>query len=153
MRSIPFRDVQGAVFVEVLIAYLPVVFVFLGTWQLVELWAAHLLLERAASAAARAAAVVLPDDPARYAGERDKLLDVELAAASVLAVSPHFSSDFSVETDLSATETNRSAPITVTVRARFHCFAAWASIVCGGDSIELSAKGRTAYHGASYLYL
>ena len=48
---------EGAVFVETLIAYLPVMFFFMATWQLSELCAAHLIVLRAASVAARAAAV------------------------------------------------------------------------------------------------
>jgi hypothetical protein len=60
------EDSRGAIFVEHLISYLPVMFFFLATWQLVELCAAHLVCKRAASAAARAAIVVLADDPAYY---------------------------------------------------------------------------------------
>ncbi|RYZ05493.1 MAG: hypothetical protein EOO73_19780 [Myxococcales bacterium] len=62
------RHERGAVFVEHLIAYLPVLFFFLATWQLIELCAARLIVQRAASAAARAAIVILPDDPAFYQG-------------------------------------------------------------------------------------
>lgn len=66
-RSLLRHD-GGAVFVEHLIAYLPVLFFFLATWQLIELCAARLIVQRAASAAARAAIVILPDDPAFYQG-------------------------------------------------------------------------------------
>ena len=65
-RAPLWRDARGAVFVEQLIAFLPVMFFFLAAWQLMELCAGDLLVKRAASAAARAAVVVLPDDPMFY---------------------------------------------------------------------------------------
>ena len=150
------RDQRGAVFVEQLIAYLPVMFFFLATWQLLELCAAHLILKRAASAAARAAIVVLPDDPAFYDGvakdsfSGQRKADIELAAAMILATSPHFSSDFQVEVP---SDVKGSAPLTATVKAKFYCFAGWVSLVCGPTGVrELSAKSSYAYHGAAYSY-
>jgi hypothetical protein len=153
------RDVRGAVFVEHLIAYLPVMFFFFATWQLIELCAAHLIIKRAASAAARAAVVVLPDDPAfyvsddggqvpkdRYDGKRSA--DVKFAAALVLAANPHFSGF-----DVDVTPATGSGPLSATVRANFDCFAGWASLVCGlSGSRQLSAKATYAYQGASYNY-
>jgi len=148
-------DQRGAVFVEHLIAYLPVMFFFLATWQLLELCAAHLIVKRAASAAARAASVVLPDDPAYYDGAgKDKFTgkkqeEIQLAAALILATSPHFSSDFKVVVP----ETSGSAPLTATVTAQFHCFAGWVSLVCGPSGArELTGKATYAYQGASYDY-
>jgi hypothetical protein len=150
------NDDRGAVFVEQLIAYLPVMFFFLATWQLIELCAAHLILKRAASAAARAAVVVLPDDPAFYDGvakdsfSGKRKSDIELAAAMILATSPHFSSDFKVEVPSGL---KGAAPLTATVKAQFHCFAGWVSLVCGPTgSRELTAKSVYAYQGAPYSY-
>jgi hypothetical protein len=149
-------DQRGAVFVEQLIAYLPVMFFFLATWQLLELCAAHLILKRAASAAARAAVVVLPDDPAFYdgvakdsfSGKRKE--DIELAAAMILATNPHFTSDFKVEVP---SDLKGSAPLTATVKAKFFCFAGWVSLVCGPTGVrELTAKSVYAYQGAAYSY-
>lgn len=149
-------DTRGAIFVEHLIAFLPVMFLFLATWQLIELAAAHLIVQRAASAAARAAIVVLPDDyhfyadgskPNQFAGERKQ--DIELAAAMILATSPHFSSDL----DVSVTPASGSELLTATVKAKFHCFAAWVSLVCGADGArELTATSSNAYQGAAYNY-
>lgn len=149
------RDNRGAIFVEHIIAYLPVMFFFLAAWQLLELCAAHLILKRAASATARAAVVVLPDDPAfyddvgkdKFSGKRKE--EIELAAALILATSPHFSSDFTVQVP----EVKGSLPLTATVTAKFHCFAGWVSLVCGpGGARELTAKSTYAYHGAPYDY-
>jgi Flp pilus assembly protein TadG len=149
-------DSRGAIFVEHLIAYLPIMFFFMATWQLVEMCAAHLVLQRAASAAGRAAIVVLPDDPAYYGdvpkdtfdGKRKE--DVKLAAALILAANPHFG-DFDV--DVNPKKPSGSAPLSVTVKANFYCFAGWASLVCGpGGSRQLTAKSTYAYQGASYNY-
>ncbi|HEY0465796.1 MAG TPA: hypothetical protein VGC79_16395 [Polyangiaceae bacterium] len=150
------RDQRGAVFVEQLIAYMPVMFFFMATWQLIDLCAAHLILKRAASAAARAAVVVLPDDPAFYDGvEKDSFSgkrkeDIELAAALILATSPHFTSDFKVEVPSGL---KGGAPLTATVKAKFFCFAGWVSLVCGPTGVrELRAKSSYAYQGAAYSY-
>ncbi|HYQ03437.1 MAG TPA: hypothetical protein VER96_32405 [Polyangiaceae bacterium] len=150
------RDQRGAVFVEHIIAYMPVMFFFMATWQLMELCAAHLILKRAASAAARAAVVVLSDDPAYYddvpkdsfSGKRKE--DIEFAAELILSTSPHFSSDAKIEI---ASDFKAGDPLTATVKARFHCFASWVSLVCGPTGVrELTAKSTYAYQGASYNY-
>lgn len=148
------RDSRGVIFVEHLIAYLPVIFFFMATWQLLEMCAAHLILKRAASAGARAAIVVLPDDPSYYGGvPKDKFdgkrkEDIKLAAAIVLGANPHFG-DFEVTLN----ETTDSKPLTATVNANFYCFAGWASLVCGASGHRmLTAKSTYAYQGASYKY-
>ena len=53
---------QGAVYVEFLIVIMPFLTLFLGLTQLGLIFAADLLVEHAASTAARAAIVILPDD-------------------------------------------------------------------------------------------
>jgi hypothetical protein len=63
-------DTRGAVFVEFLIAFLPVHIFFLCVVQLSLLFVVKLVTEHAAINAARAAAVVLGDEPRRYGGER-----------------------------------------------------------------------------------
>jgi hypothetical protein len=62
-------DQRGAVFVEFLIAFLPVYVFFLCLLQLTILFSSRLITEHAAVHAARAAAVVAGDDPSRYGGE------------------------------------------------------------------------------------
>jgi hypothetical protein len=63
------EDDDGAVFVEFLIAFMPVYVFFLCVIQLSLLFTVRLVTEHAAVNAARAAAVVLADDPRRYGGE------------------------------------------------------------------------------------
>ncbi|MGC4093353.1 MAG: hypothetical protein QM756_36765 [Polyangiaceae bacterium] len=147
-------DTRGAIFVEQLIAFLPLLFFFLASWQLIELCAADLILKRAASVAARAAVVVLPDDPMFYGGAPvnsfagARKTDVMLATAAILATSPHFSRDFSVS--LSGTSGNQA--LTARVRAPFHCFAGWVNLVCGGPVRVLEASARHVYQGAPFDY-
>ena len=124
MNSV-LRSSEGAVFVEQLIALLPTLFFFLATWQLLELCAADLVVKRAANAAARAAIVVLPDDPMFYGGTPvnsftgARKYDIELSAAMILSTAPQLSADFAVE--ISPASGNQ--PLTATVTAPFHCFA------------------------------
>lgn len=69
MRNRLYRDATGAVFVEFLIAFLPVFTFFLCLVQVGLLFAVRLVTEHAATNGARAAAVVIGDDPARYGNE------------------------------------------------------------------------------------
>lgn len=68
-------DDRGAVFVEFLIAFLPVYVLFLCLVQLTILFSVRLITEHAAVHAARAAAVVIGDDRKRYGGERENELE------------------------------------------------------------------------------
>lgn len=70
-RACVWRDRRGAVFVEFLIAFLPVQIFFLCLIQSAILYSVRLVTEHAAVNGARAAAVVIPDDRARYNGERE----------------------------------------------------------------------------------
>jgi len=83
------------VFVEFLIAFLPVYTFFLCFIQLALLFAVRLVTEHAAQNAARAAAVVIGDDPKRYNGEKINRLTVKDSArydavrdAALLTLSP-----------------------------------------------------------------
>jgi len=62
-------DEEGTVFLEFLLSFVPVWVFSLCVFQLVLIARANLVVKRAADAAARSAAVVLPDDPAEYGGE------------------------------------------------------------------------------------
>jgi hypothetical protein len=62
------RGTAGAVYVEFLIAFLPVLTMFLCLVQLALLYAVRLVVEHAAVTAARTAAVVIGDDAKEYTG-------------------------------------------------------------------------------------
>jgi hypothetical protein len=147
-------DARGAVFVEKLIAYLPLMIAFFCTWELAELGAASLVVQRASSAAGRAAVVVLPDDPLYYAGEEvgsfggARKADIELAAGMVLSSNPKLTADFAL--DVSDPPEN-VGPLDVTLTAHYACGIV--SFLCGGDAaIELSATTTHTYQGARYQY-
>jgi hypothetical protein len=83
------------VFVELLIAFLPVYVFFLCLVQLAILFAVRLVTEHAATSAARAAAVVIGDDKARYGQEKAHELNASRGArfeairnAALIALSP-----------------------------------------------------------------
>jgi hypothetical protein len=63
------RSEHGAVFVEFLIVFMPVLTFFLCLLQLALLYMTRLVAEHAAVNAARAAAVVIGDEPKRYSNE------------------------------------------------------------------------------------
>ncbi|HET8939288.1 MAG TPA: polymorphic toxin-type HINT domain-containing protein [Polyangiales bacterium] len=60
------KDQRGVVYLETLVAFVPVFLFFLGTLQVADAGAAHLIVKHAATVAARAAVVVLPDDGVYY---------------------------------------------------------------------------------------
>jgi hypothetical protein len=83
------RDVRGVVMLELLIAIVPVLVLFLGAVQLALLGAAQLIVSHAAIVGARSAAVVLDDDPARYADDlRGSLTGARLQAIRRAVTAP-----------------------------------------------------------------
>lgn len=62
----PLFDARGAVYVEFVLVVVPVVLLFMVTVQLALIASAQLVVQHAATRAARAAIVVLEDDPGRY---------------------------------------------------------------------------------------
>jgi hypothetical protein len=146
---------EGAIAVEYLVAFLPVMFFFASVWQIADLYAGHLVVQRAASAAGRAASVVIPDDPFYYNGEAAnsyagmRKQHVELAALLVLDASPRILAQPEITID----GASGTGPLTARVRARFQCFPGWSVFVCGADGMRtLTASARYPYHGASYAF-
>lgn len=74
-------DARGVVYVEFLLVFMPVFLLFLALVRLGFVYAARLVVQHAATRAARAAVVVIDDDPARYGGERRGRLDLSGSAA------------------------------------------------------------------------
>lgn len=97
-------DRKGAIYVEFLIVFLPLFCMFMSLVQLAFIEVANLVTKHAAVTAARAAIVVLPDDPqfysdktAPYHAEGDRKKDIENAAKGPLravAVLPIFKVTF-----------------------------------------------------------
>jgi hypothetical protein len=128
---------------------------FASAFQIADLYAAHLIVARAASAAGRAATVVLPDDPYYYDGvpvdsnTGARRAQVELAADLVLRASPRILDDATVSID----GASGAGPLTATVRVSYLCFPGWGVAVCGADGRK-TVRGRAEYpyHGAGYQY-
>lgn len=78
------RDCGGVVFLEFLIAFLPVWTFSLCIFQLALITRANLIVKHSADAAARSAAVVLPDDPAEYGGEPEMSVNRNPVTANAL---------------------------------------------------------------------
>lgn len=76
-------DRRGAVYVEFLVAFLPIFIFFECLAQLADMYGAKLIVEHAAYRAARAASVVFGDDCEKY-DTRGKLYDIHIAAMRVL---------------------------------------------------------------------
>jgi hypothetical protein len=84
------HDARGVAYVEFLLAFVPIFTLFLGISQLVLLWGGRLVVGHAASRAARAAAVVLDDDPRYYDREpRNAAGGRSLETSDLLAALAH----------------------------------------------------------------
>ncbi len=77
-------DKRGVVFLELLIAFIPMWTFFLCVLQLAFIAHANLMVKHSADSAARSAVVVLPDDPNEYGGEPEMSVDRNPVALSDL---------------------------------------------------------------------
>jgi len=67
-RGTVMRETRGAVYVEFLVAFIPIFVMLLSLIQMALLYVDHLVVQHAATIAVRAAIVVLPDEPSKYDG-------------------------------------------------------------------------------------
>jgi hypothetical protein len=145
------RDERGIVYVETLIA-VPVLFVcFITLFMFSRLSVAHLIVQRAAAAGARAAIVILPDDPEYYGveGAATKEECVREAVRRVLMSSPHFLlTDASLEVHVTGSKKDFE-PLKVEVRANYDCRSFlgsarfFARSLCGDDRVATIASAST----------
>lgn len=156
---------RGAVYVEFLIAFMPLFVFFLALVQLGYVEAANLVTKHAAVTAARAAIVVLPDDPKEYGGEPEekasgkRLSDIQLAAKlplMALATSPDVEVRFpsSAGGSDSRVAFNRDERVRVQVEFHYPCrVPIGKTIVCGffGNK-KLMAEAALPNQGADYAY-
>lgn len=172
VQSTPLLGNQaGVVIVEHLIVFMPVFFFILATVQTVEVCSGMILLRHAAFCAARAAIVVLPDDPRRYRNEVSVKLEdakgktpahyviyekssgvtaVKKAAQMILQTDRHFDmSKLAIELKIDPNSNELSAKLAVPYR----CYARFVNAACTGkDAITLKAEGLNTYQGARYAY-
>ena len=154
----PRRARVGAVYVEFLIAFLPIFFFFLALVQLAFVQTANLVVKHAATKAARAAVVVLPDDPQYYGGvpvgsfSGQRQSDIEHAAQiplATLGLVEAAAAKITIDTPYS-----RNALLTARVDFQYHCKVPWGRfVVCGLTNFKkISGQATLTAQGALYAY-
>src|SRR6266545_2851686 len=121
------RNSRGVLYVETLITLPVVIYFALITWQLIDLMIACYMVRHAAISAARAAAVIGPDEPRHYGDQaRDdlsggqRLEDVRKATWRALKAHRHFTeSGFELKLDGS---TSPNAMLKASVSATYTCY-------------------------------
>lgn len=140
------HDERGAAYAEALISLPLLLMLFLGLFQYVYVCAADLIIERAASAAARAAVVFMPDDPNYYEDPSPEARQryVAEAARRVLFAAGTFDPE-SVRVDLGS-ERGQFTPLTATVHAGFRCGVFLVRAFCGAErKLTLHASATLPY--------
>jgi hypothetical protein len=136
------RDQRGGVLVETLIAFPVLLFSFLGIYMLAFIFCGHLVLKRAADAAARAAIVYLPDHPYYFERGPSKKDSVDIAARLALDASYHMVLD-AVEC---TPHPDHYEPLRAEVRAHFDCSPFLAGFMCGPDrNVPMRAAATLPY--------
>lgn len=150
------KNQRGVVYLEMLIGFLPVFLFFLGTLQVADASVAHLVIEHAATAAARATVVVMPDDGAYYNDEDNahvdefgdyRQSDIERAADTILAANPRLDSSFANTWPDKLKYADREV-VTTTVTAPYRCLV---PLFCPVELV-MSASAQLIYQGAHYKY-
>lgn len=153
----PRRRVAGAVYVEFLIAFLPIFFFFLALVQLIFVQTANLITKHAAVKAARAAVVVLPDDPKHYGGvpvgsfSGQRKSDIEHAARIPLGTMGLEALTAKVTMDGAY---GRDAIVKIKLEFLYHCEVPWGRfVVCGlSNHKKILAEAAMPNQGADYEY-
>lgn len=158
------RDDHGAVYVEMLITFVPVLLFFGALLQLMLLAVGGLLVEHSAVVAARAAVVVLPDDPGLYGGAPlgsptgKRFEDIRRAARIPLLA---FEADPAPEVTFvaagggAATRFGENELVRVRVAYDFPCLLPLGgALVCaaGGGRVRLNAEAALPNQGTGYAY-
>ena len=146
-------DCAGAIYVEFLIAFLPLLVLFFCVAQFADLYAARFVVNHAAYRTARAGAVVYPDDPEHYnAVSKDE--EVEAAGYAILAAKRNI---VSAEIDVAHGEVNDRTPVEVRIAARVECVVPIANrLMCQAFAARptrrLEGSARLIAHAAGYDY-
>jgi Flp pilus assembly protein TadG len=146
------RDARGAVYVEFIAAFMPVLAFFLCIAQLADLYATKLVVQHAAYRTARAGAVVFPDDPAHYTGT-DKLTVVRSAGYGVM-LAKRTIIDATIHLP-NGTDYARGAPVDVEIEATTRCIYPLANrLLCSGlvPMNTVRAAATLPAHAAEYPY-
>ncbi|MEZ4220821.1 MAG: hypothetical protein R3B13_07800 [Polyangiaceae bacterium] len=161
------KDRRGAVYVEFLAVFMPLLTAFLCLAQGVGMFSAKLITKHAAVLGARAAVVVIPDDKQYYDGvdkgqaTGKKLDDIKKAVLIGLGANKSISlaltmNQIIVGGDSKAAKSNfsRNETVTVYVDSVYRCSLPIGKYaVCGFDTLAtLQSKASLRIHGADYDY-
>jgi Flp pilus assembly protein TadG len=171
----------GAVFVEFLIVFPPLLMLILGLVQTGMLYVGHAVTQRSANAATRAAVVILDDDPRYYGGApRNSATGARKDAITRAAAIPFAAlsadtgtvklgigvGESSLQRNLSyalehttvsfpgGTSFGETSDVTVRVTFDYSCgIPIGRYVVCGADhKVKLSTKATLPNQGAGYAY-
>ena len=161
------RGSKGAVYVEFLITFLPMFCFFLCLVQFCFLNIASFMVKHAAEMTARAAIVVIPDDPKEYGGvpvgqvQGKRKDEIERAAWTILAPLKGTKNDLSIDMKSSYT---RDEMVEVKITFDYVCGIPFGKfIVCDGDygnrwnglivdKYKLTGQASLPNQGADYTY-
>jgi hypothetical protein len=155
----------GAIYVEFLLAFLPLFILFLGLVQLFDLHVANVIANHAAQVTARAAVVVLPDDPAYYdnvaIGKPDgKRKDAIVSAATQVLKAARSVTEVKVSFldgnggGAEKAQFGRDDLVKVKLEVRYQCRVPLVSkMVCGTNDIRrLIVEASMPNQGAEFTY-
>ena len=161
------KDARGAIYVEFLIVFMPLFVMFMSLVQFAFVQTANLVTKHAAVQAARAAIVVLPDDPNFYgnvpvnkvAGDRKTVIEAA-ARGRLLAVStmPDFKIQFPSGPggDDDKTQFQQDDIVRVKLTYNYACKIPIGNrFVCGilgGSKKALKAEAALPMQGAGWEY-
>jgi hypothetical protein len=155
---------RGAVYVEFLAVFIPIFFSFWLLLQSAGLYSAKLVTMHAAYLGARAAAVVLPDDPAKYdtkAGEvgGKRTAAIESAVKMGLAANgsilwPLAEVEILSGSGAKKSQFGREEVVKVRVTVPYVCTLPVADkVMCGFGGVRfLTSESSTVVQGADYEY-
>jgi len=160
------RDARGAVYVEFLIVFLPLFVLFMSLVQFAFVEVANLVTKHAAVTAARAAIVVLPDDPAYYdkvpvnqpkGSRKEAIAAAARARLMAVATMPELELKFPVAAGSEDEKTQFAQDDVVRVRVEFdyRCgIPIGARFVCNllTQTKKLKAEAALPIQGAGYEY-
>lgn len=137
------RDERGGVMVETLVALPVIVVMFFALYMLSFMFAGHLIVLRAADAAARAAVVILPGNPAYYGEWPEKEEYVRFAAQLALLSSPYLRL-----ADVRWNQAQGFDPLKAELSVHFDCSPFPTALLCGLDRrVTIHAAATLPYQG------
>lgn len=152
-------DERGGIYVEVIVAILPLLSFIFGILQLTQLYTAKMALDHAASNAARSAAVVFADDPKHYAGGGQSADGQQRAVrtAAARALAPMILDGGIRTVDVrfpQGVPKQRGAEIVAEVHATYRCSVPLVfRVICpNGGTRELISRGAFASNAADFVY-